>query len=226
MLRRKLLAEAIGTLFLLATVVGSGVMGTQLAQGNDAIALLANAGATAAMLYLLIVTLGPISGAHFNPAVTMALRLRGEIGTREALLYVIVQVVAAIAGVILAHAMFGLELIQPGVHARSGAGQWIGELVATFGLLLTILLGARHRANAVAGLVACYIFAAYWFTSSTSFANPAVTLARSLTQTFAGIRTQDVGAFVLAQSMGMLLALAAVSMLAGRGDSEAPHATR
>lgn len=206
-LPRKLLAEFIGTALLLATVVGSGVMGTALSGGNAAIALLANAAATAGMLYVLIVLLGPVSGAHFNPAVTLALRLRGALGTREALAYVGVQTAAAVAGVLLAHAMFELPLWQPGVRVRSGAAQWLSEAVATFGLLLTILLGARHRPAALPALVASYIFAAYWFTASTSFANPAVTLARSLTQTFAGIRPGDVGAFVLAQLAGAAGAL-------------------
>ena len=212
-LSRRLVAEAIGTLLLLATVVGSGVMGARLAQGNDAIALLANAGATAGVLYVLIVLLGPISGAHFNPAVTLAMWMRGELTTREALAYVVVQIVAAVAGVMLAHAMFGLVLIQPGVHGRTGGAQWLSEAIATFGLLLTILLGLRHRPQAIPVLVASWIFAAYWFTASTSFANPAVTLARALTQTFAGIRPVDVPAFVVAQLAGTLLALAAARML-------------
>jgi glycerol uptake facilitator-like aquaporin len=207
-LPRRLLAEGLGTMLLLACVVGSGIMGVQLAQGNDAVALLANAGATAGVLYILIATLGPISGAHFNPAVTIAMALRRELAWREAVGYVLVQVSAAIAGVVLAHAMFGLELIQPGDHVRTGAGIWISEVVATFGLLLTIVLGVRHRPQSVPALVAAYIFAAYWFTASTSFANPAVTLARSLTQTFAGIQPADVGGFMLAQLAGMLLALA------------------
>ena len=191
-LRKKLLAEFLGTTLLLACVVGSGIMGVNLSQGNDAIALLANAGATAGVLYVLIAVLGPISGAHFNPAVTLVMRLRGELRTRDAIAYIGVQVLAAIAGVMLAHAMFDLPLLQPGTHARTGQAQWLSETVATFGLVLTILLGIRHRPAAIPALVASYIFAAYWFTASTSFANPAVTLARSLTQTFAGIRPEDV----------------------------------
>ncbi|KRA77005.1 MIP family channel protein [Lysobacter sp. Root667] len=206
-LGRKLLAEFVGTALLLATVVGSGVMGVALSGGNDGIALLANAAATAGILYVLIAVLGPVSGAHFNPAVTLAMRLRGELDTREAVAYIAVQIVAAVAGVLLAHAMFDLPLWQPGTRVRSGAAQWLSEAVATFGLLLTILLGARHRRVAVPALVAGYIFAAYWFTASTSFANPAVTLARSLTQTFAGIRPTDVGGFVLAQLAGAGVAL-------------------
>lgn len=203
-LPRKLIAEFIGTALLLATVVGSGIMGVALADGNDAVALLANAAATAGALYVLIVLFGPISGAHFNPAVTLAMRLRGELRNGETAAYIAVQIVAAIAGVLLAHAMFDLPLVQPGTHVRNGLAQWISEAVATFGLLLTILLGIRHRPTAVPALVASYIFAAYWFTASTSFANPAVTLARSLTQTFAGIRPEDVLGFVLAQLLGML----------------------
>ena len=203
---RRLLAEFLGTLMLLATVVGSGIMGAALSQGNDAVALLANSAATAGVLYVLIVLLGPVSGAHMNPAVTLVMRLRGELTSREALAYAVVQVVAAVAGVLLAHAMFALPLVDLGEHARTGPAQWLSEGVATFGLLLTILLGARHRPTAIPALVASWIFAAYWFTASTSFANPAVALARSLTDTFAGIRPVDVPAFMLAQVAGALAA--------------------
>ncbi|HEY5803617.1 MAG TPA: aquaporin [Lysobacter sp.] len=213
MLLRRLLAEFIGTAMLLATVVGSGIMGVALSGGNDGVALLANAAATAGALYVLIVVFGPISGAHFNPVVTLAMRMRGESTTAEAAAYIAVQVVAAVAGVMLAHAMFDMPLIQPGTHARTGLAQWLSEGVATFGLLLTIVLGVRHRPGAVPALVASYIFAAYWFTASTSFANPAVTIARSLTQTFAGIRILDVPGFVIAQSAGALLALVAAKVL-------------
>lgn len=206
-LGRRLLAEALGTTLLLATVVGSGVMGVALSDGNDGLALLANAAATAGALYVLIVVFGPVSGAHFNPVVTLAMRLRGELSTRDAAAYVAVQALAAIVGVLLAHAMFELPLLQPGTHARTGPAQWLSESVATFGLLLTILLGACHRPAALPALVASWIFAAYWFTASTSFANPAVTLARSLTQTFAGIRPSDVPVFVLAQVAGALAAV-------------------
>lgn len=219
-LPKRLLAEGLGSLLLLATVVGSGVMGTNLSQGNDGIALLANATATAGILYVLITVLGPVSGAHFNPAVTLAMRLRSEVSTREALGYMIVQFVGAILGVLLTHAMFALPLLQPGVHARAGGGQWLSEGVATFGLLLTILLGARHRPRALPSLVAAYIFAAYWFTASTSFANPAVTLARSLTRTFAGIRPDDVAGFVLAQLLGALMALPVARWLGDQGGVE------
>lgn len=210
-LGRRLLAEFLGTMLLLATVVGSGIMGAALSQGNDGIALLANASATAGALYVLIVLFGPVSGAHFNPAVTLAMRIRGEVDTRTAVAYVAVQALAAVVGVAIAHAMFGQALLQPGTHARTGASQWLSEGVATFGLLLTILLGARHRPAALPALVAAWIFAAYWFTASTSFANPAVTLARALTQTFAGIRLVDVPAFWFAQVAGALLAMVAAS---------------
>ena len=220
-LARRLLAEAVGTTALLATVVGSGIMGTQLAAGNDAIALLANAAATAGLLYVAIVVLGPLSGAHFNPAVTLAMRLRGELNTRATLAYVGVQCVAAIAGVVLAHAMFDLPLLQPGTHARTGAAQWLSEAVATCGLLLTILLGLRARPAAIPALVAAYIFAAYWFTASTSFANPAVTLARALTQTFAGIRPIDAPGFIVAQLVGTALALLLAAWLERRTPAAA-----
>lgn len=213
-LARKLFAEALGTALLLACVVGSGIMGAQLAQGNDAVALLANAAATAGALYVLILLLGPVSGAHFNPAVSLAMRLRGELGNAEVLAYIGTQTMAAVLGVLLAHAMFDLPLVQPGTHVRTGLAQWLSEAVATFGLLLTIVLGLRHRPAAIPALVAAYIFAAYWFTASTSFANPAVTLARALTQTFAGIRPGDVPGFVLAQLLGAGCGLAAGAWLA------------
>jgi len=205
MLTPALIAEFLGTLLLLATIVGSGIMGERLADGNVAIALLANAAATAGGLYVLIVLLGPISGAHFNPVVTLALRLCGE--PVPATAYIIVQIVGAVLGVWLAHAMFAEALWQPGTQLRTGAGQWLSEGVATFGLLLTILLGIRFRVHAVPALVASYIFTAYWFTASTSFANPAVTVARALTQTFAGIRPLDAPGFIAAQLAGAALAL-------------------
>lgn len=223
-LARKLLAEFLGTTMLLATVVGSGIMGVALSVGNDGIALLANAAATAGILYVLIVVFGPISGAHFNPAVTLVMRTRGELGALEALAYVTSQCVAAVSGVVLAHAMFDLPLLQPGTHERTGAAQWLSECVATFGLLLTILLGIRQRATAVPALVASYIFAAYWFTASTSFANPAVTLSRALTQTFAGLRLVDVAGFVVAQLAGALSAAGVASvLLPSRRPSPSTH---
>ena len=192
-------------------------MGQQLSGGNDGIALLANAAATAAALYVLIALLGPISGAHFNPAVTLALRLRGQSLPTAWWLYVIVQVAGAVCGVLLAHAMFAQPLLQPGIHVRTGAAQWLSEGVATFGLLLTILLGSRMRPAAIPALVAGYIFAAYWFTASTSFANPAVTLARALTRSFAGIRPQDTIGFIVAQLCGALLATWIAPLLLQRG---------
>lgn len=212
-MQRAWLAEGLGTSLLLATVVGSGIMGQALSPDNLAVALLANAAATAGALYVLVTVLGPISGAHFNPAVTLAMRLQGSLDTRTAAAYVIAQCAGALAGVMLAHAMFDLPLLQPGVRARTGSAQWLSEGVATFGLLLTILLGLRHRAQAIPTLVAGYIFAAYWFTASTSFANPAVTLARALTQTFAGIRPLDAPAFIAAQLLGTALALLAARTL-------------
>ena len=220
---RRLLAEFLGTSLLLAAVVGSGIMGVALSRGNDGIALLANAGATAAALYVLIVLFGPISGAHFNPVVTLALRLRSEVDTRTAVAYIAVQVLAAIVGVALAHAMFGQVLLQPGTHPRTGSAQWLSEGVATFGLLLTVLLGAHHRPAALPSLVAAWIFAAYWFTASTSFANPAVTVARALTQTFAGIRPLDVPMFVAAQVAGALVAVFVAGVLLRPAAGSAPR---
>jgi glycerol uptake facilitator-like aquaporin len=216
-LPRRLLAEFLGTALLLATVVGSGIMATTLSPGNAGVSLLANAAATAGVLFVLITTLAPVSGAHFNPAVTMAMWLRRELSLRDAVAYVGVQVVAAFAGVVLAHAMFAQELLQPGTHARTGAAQWLSETVATFGLVLVILLAQRRPLAQIAALVASWIFAAYWFTASTSFANPAVTLARSLTRSFAGIRPDDVAWFVVAQLAGTLVALAVARVLRDRG---------
>ena len=212
-LLRKLTAEFLGTGVLLATVVGSGIMGVAMSGGNDGIALLANAAATAGILYVLIAVLGPISGAHFNPAVSLAMRMRGELDTTETIAYIAVQLVAAVCGVLLAHAMFGQPLLQPGIHIRTGAAQWLSEGVATAGLLLTILLVVPGRPANMPALVASYIFAAYWFTASTSFANPAVTVARALTRTFAGIRPDDVPGFVLAQLAGMFAALLLAPLL-------------
>lgn len=221
-LPRRLLAEFLGTTLLLATVVGSGVMGMELSDGNRGVALLANAGATAGMLYVLIVLLGPVSGAHMNPAVSLVARLRGELDSRALAGYALAQVAGATAGVVLAHLMFGLDVVQWGDHARTGGAQWLSEGVATFGLVLTILLGLERRPASIPVLVAAYIFAAYWFTASTSFANPAVTLARSITRTFAGIRPEDVPGFVLAQVAGALLGMGVARMLASRGtDSTA-----
>lgn len=205
---KRIAAEFIGTALLLATVAGSGIMGERLAAGNTAIALLANSIATGAILYALITVLGPVSGAHFNPLVTLAELVQGRIQRRPAIAYVAAQIVAALVGILIAHGMFGLPAFTPSDHERSGAAQMFSEVIATFGLLLLILTGARHRPEALPATVALYITAAYWFTASTSFANPAVTLARSLTDTFCGIRPADVPGFIAAQVAGALLALA------------------
>ena len=203
---RRLAAEFIGTLLLLAAVVGSGIMGERLAGGNDAIALLGNTIATGAMLVVLILMFGAISGAHFNPAVTLAFLLRGDIPLREALPYWAAQVTGGLAGMVLAHAMFDQALLQASTNARTGAGQWIAETVATFGLVATILAVLRFRAEALAMAVGLYITAGYWFTASTCFANPAVTVARSFTDTFSGIQPEHAPAFILAQLFGAVIA--------------------
>ena len=205
-MRQRLCAEALGSFLLFATVIGSGIMAEQLAGGNVAVALLGNTAATAAMLYVLIAMLGPISGAHFNPAVSVVMRLRGEIGSAELAAFVAVQVAAGILGAWAAHAMFGLPIIQLSTHLRDGPGQWLGEFIATFGLVITILLTLRHRPASIPASVALFIAAAYWFTSSTSFANPAITLARSLSDTFAGIAPSSVPGFIAAQLAGALAA--------------------
>jgi glycerol uptake facilitator-like aquaporin len=200
-MRPSLIAEALGTCLLVCTVIGSGIMAESLASGNAAVALLGNTAATGAMLYLLITILGPISGAHFNPVVTLLL------GERKSWIpFIAVQLIGAVAGTILAHAMFGFDFLQEGVKVRSGIGQWIGEGVATFGLILTIMLGSRHRPEQVPTLVAMWIVAGYWFTSSTSFSNPAVTIARGFTDSFAGIRMIDAPAFIIAQFIGAFAA--------------------
>ncbi len=204
-LRRRLAAEGIGSLFLAATVVGSGVMAERLAGGNLAIALLANTAATVAVLATLIALLGPVSGAHFNPAVSIVQGLRGSLPWGEVGAYVVVQVAGCCLGVILAHAMFDLPWWQSSAHARTGAGQWLAEAVATFGLILVVL--GHRRAEDAPWMVAAWIGAAYWFTASTSFANPAITIARSLSDTFSGIRPADVAGFILAQLLGAMLAL-------------------
>jgi glycerol uptake facilitator-like aquaporin len=205
-MNRAVFAEAIGSFFLFATVIGSGIMAEQLAGGNIAVALLGNALATGAMLFVLITMLGPISGAHFNPAVSLVFRLRGELTTRMALTYVAAQLVGGILGVWAAHLMFDLPILELSDKARTGIGQWTGELIATFGLVLTILGTLRSRPQSVPVSVALYITAAYWYTSSTSFANPAITIARSLSDSFAGIAPGDVAGFVVAQVVGALMA--------------------
>ncbi len=207
-LARKLVAETLGTALLLTTVVGSGIMGERLAAGNMAIALLANSIATGAALFVLITIYAPISGAHFNPVVTMIEAWSWRLPRWHAPFYVVAQFAGAIVGVFIAHLMFELPLIQPSQHARTGAAQWFSEFIATFGLLTVILHGTKSRATTVAAMVACYIAAAYWFTASTSFANPAVTFARSLSDTFAGIRMIDAPMFMLAQVAGATAAYA------------------
>lgn len=203
---RRLVAEAIGTFFLLATVVGSGIMGETLADGNAAIALLGNTIATGAILVVLILVFGPISGAHFNPAVTLTFALRREISWSHGALYVAVQIVAAVAGAVVAHLMFDQALIQSSTHLRTGAGQWTGEIVATFGLVATILGCLRSAPQAVPYAVGLFITAGYWFTSSTSFANPAVTIARTFTDTFSGIHPDNAAFFIAAQLAGAVAA--------------------
>jgi glycerol uptake facilitator-like aquaporin len=206
-LARRLAAEALGTAFLLAAVVGSGIMAQRLAGGNDALALIGNTLPTGAILAVLILTFGPVSGAQFNPAVSIAFALRGELPWRQAAAYGAAQIVGGIVGVWTAHLMFELPLWQLSTTARSGAGQWLAEWVASFGLLLTILGCATRNAPAIPYAVGLYITAAYWFTASTSFANPAVTIARSLSDTFAGIAPAGAPAFVAAELAGMLAAV-------------------
>jgi glycerol uptake facilitator-like aquaporin len=207
-LPQRLAAETLGTGFLLAAVVGSGIMGARLAGGNVALALLANTLATGAILVVLILIFGPLSGAHFNPAVSLAFALRRQLSWREAGGYLVAQLAGAILGVWAAHAMFDLPLWQLSTTVRSGVGQWLAELVATFGLLMTIFGCVARAPSAVAYAVGLYITSAYWFTASTSFANPAVTLARSLSDTFAGIAPAGAPGFIAAQLLGALAALA------------------
>lgn len=213
-------AEFVGTCLLLVGVVGSGIMGAALSDGNTAIALLANAIATGCILYCIITVLGPVSGAHFNPAVTAAFALRREIGPRPAAIYVLVQCAGAILGVWIAHFMFEIEILQISTTDRSGGGQWLSEAVATAGLLFVIFGGLRSRAEVVPTLVALYITGAYWFTSSTSFANPAVTLARMLTDTFAGIDPASGFWFILSQFAGLGLFFAVfATIFSGKRNS-------
>lgn len=212
-LTRRLAAEGVGSLFLAAAVVGSGVMAERLAGGNLAIALLANTGATVAVLATLIALLAPISGAHFNPAVSLAQGLRGLLPWGEVGAYAIVQIVGCCLGAILAHAMFELPWLQSSAHVRMGAGQWLAEAVATFGLILVVV--GHRRAWDAPWMVAAWIGAAYWFTASTSFANPAITIARSLSDTFSGIRPADVPGFIVAQLVGASVALWVARFLFG-----------
>ena len=209
-------AEALGSALLLAAVVGSGIMGERLAAGNVAIALLANTAATGAMLFVLITQFGPISGAHFNPAVTAVAAFQRNITWNLCAAYIVAQVAGALAGVAAAHLMFDMPVVQLSLRERSGAAQLFSEFVATFGLITTILVAVRHAPSQVAAAVASYIVAAYWFTASTSFANPAVTMARSVSDTFAGIRPTDAPAFIVAQLGGALAAMLVASWLSPR----------
>jgi glycerol uptake facilitator-like aquaporin len=222
---RRLAAEGIGSMLLAAAVVGSGVMAERLAGGNAAVALLANTGATVAVLATLIALFGPISGAHFNPAVSLVQAVRRALPWQDALSYTVIQLIGCCMGVMLAHAMFDLHWLQSSLHARTGASQWLAEGVATFGLLLVIL--GHRRPEDAPWMVAGWIGAAYWFTASTSFANPAITIARSLSDTFAGIRPGDVPAFIVAQLAGALLALLVARYLftADRADAVGWEAT-
>jgi len=220
-LSRRLAAEALGTGLLLATIVGSGIMAERLAGGNTAIALLGNTLPTGAMLIVLITLLGPISGAHFNPVVSGVMVARREIGIAEFAPYVAAQVIGAVLGVLLAHGMFDLALFQTSLKARTGGGQWLAETVATFGLVVTIFGTLKVKPDFVPVAVGLYITAAYWFTASTSFANPVVTLARAFTDTFAGIRPIDAPGFVLAQIAGAALAVAVCGFIFD--DEKAPR---
>lgn len=205
-MKQRLWAEALGSFFLFATVVGSGIMAEALAGGNVAVALLGNTVATAAMLFVLIAMLGPISGAHFNPAVSLVMRLRGDSSWKGLAATVSAQLAGGIMGVWAAHLMFDLPVLQVSAKLRDGPGQWLSEFIATFGLVTTILLTVRHRPAAVPASVALYIAAAYWFTASTSFANPAISIARSLSDSFAGIAPSNVLPFIAAQLAGALAA--------------------
>jgi glycerol uptake facilitator-like aquaporin len=223
---QRLGAEFLGTALLLATVIGSGIMGERLAGGNIAIALLGNTLATGAILVVLITMLGPISGAHFNPAVTITFLLRKEMEPAEAAGYVVMQVVGAVLGVLAAHLMFDETLFQVSTKVRAGPPQWFSEWLATFGLVATILLTLRASRTAVPMAVGLYITAAYWFTASTSFANPAVTVARALSNTFAGIRPLDVTPFIAAQLIGAFAALYVCRMLLGEAPKGATQRER
>lgn len=211
-LPRRCVAEALGTAILVATVVGSGVMAETLTK-DGALALLGNTLPTGAILVVLITILGPVSGAHFNPAVSLAFAVRGELPFPQAAIYIAAQIIGGIAGTITAHLMFGLPFVELSLKVRTGGAQWFAEAVAAFGLVATILGGIRFRPEAVPWLVGLYITAAYWFTASTSFANPAVAIARSLTNTFSGIRPQDLPGFIVAELAGALIAVALMGWL-------------
>ena len=218
-LSRRLAAEALGTAFLVATVVGSGIMAESLTR-DVALALLGNTLPTGAVLVVLITIFGPISGAHFNPAVTMVFALKRELTPAEALGYILAQIAGGIAGTLLAHAMFALPLWDASLKVRTGGPQWLAEGIAAFGLVVTILAGLKFNRSAIPWLVGLYITAAYWFTSSTSFANPAVAIARSLTNTFSGIRPVDLPGFIAAELAGALAALSLMNWLLRFRDEE------
>ncbi len=222
-LPRRLVAEALGTALLVATVVGSGIMAETLTR-DAALELLGNTLPTGAILVVLITILGPVSGAHFNPAVTLVFALKREMTPREALLYVAVQIAGGIAGTVTAHAMFALPLLEASLKMRTGGAQWLAEGVAAFGLVATILAGIRFARASVPWLVGLYITAAYWFTSSTSFANPAVAIARSLTNTFSGIRPVDLPGFIAAELCGAVVALLLMGWLLRATGEGAPMA--
>lgn len=211
-LQRRCVAEALGTAILVATVVGSGIMAETLTK-DGALALLGNTLPTGAILVVLITILGPVSGAHFNPAVSLAFAVRGELPFPQAAIYIAAQIAGGIVGTIAAHLMFGLPLVELSMKVRTGGAQWFAEAIAAFGLVATILGGIRFRPDAVPWLVGLYITAAYWFTASTSFANPAVAIARSLTNTFSGIRPQDLPGFIVAELAGALIAVALMGWL-------------
>jgi glycerol uptake facilitator-like aquaporin len=215
---RAYLSEFTGTAMLLATVIGSGIMGETLANGNTAIALLGNTIATGSILYVLITVFGPISGAHFNPAVTIAMLISKKISIKDALIFIILQILGAGLGVMIAHGMFGLEILQISSKLRQGPSQGFSEVIATFGLILIIFGGLKVRPEAIPALVGFYITSAYWFTASTSFANPAVTLARSLSNTFAGISPNNIVMFISCQFIGMLVALIIIKKIFSSED--------
>ena len=217
---RQLAAESIGSTLLFVCVIGSGIMAERLAGDNGAVALLANAIATGAILFVLIAMLAPVSGAHFNPAVTLVMATRGELSVARAGGYFVAQIGAALVAPVIAHGMFALPLVQVSDHVREGAGQWLGEFIASFGLVFVILGTRRHRPDAIPASVALYIVAAYWFTSSTSFANPAITLARCFTDTFSGIAPQSVAGFIAAQFAGAAAGTAAGSAVFSPSGSE------
>lgn len=220
-LSRRLAAEALGTGILVATVVGSGIMAETLTK-DVALALLCNTLPTGAILVVLITVLGPISGAHFNPAVTLVFTGKRELPPQEALLYVVAQIAGGIAGTMAAHLMFGLPLIDFSLKVRTGGAQWFAEAVAAFGLIATILAGIRFQRSAVPWLVGLYITAAYWFTASTSFANPAVAVARSLTNTFSGIRPMDLPGFIIAELVGAFAGMLLMNWMLGRPAARGP----